>query len=92
MLQQFNEKNRDLLVNINRKLIHRDQAGISVFDSAVQGGDAVWEGLRVYNGRIFKLVAHLDRVCSSALFKEKTHKEGDPVVLKQPPTPNHIED
>jgi branched-chain amino acid aminotransferase len=67
MLQAFNEKNRDLIVNINGKLVHRDQAGISPFDSAVQGGDAVWEGLRLYNGRIFKLTEHLDRLRSSAL-------------------------
>ena len=61
MLQTFNERNRDLLVNINGRLVHRDQAGISPFDSAVQGGDAVWEGLRVYSGRIFTLHEHLDR-------------------------------
>src|SRR5690348_9495637 len=67
MLQQFNEKNRDLLVNINGELIHRDKAGISPFDSAVQGGDAVWEGLRLYQGRIFKLREHLDRLRGSAL-------------------------
>jgi branched-chain amino acid aminotransferase len=67
MLQQFNEKNRDLIVNINGKLVHRDEAGISPFDSAVQGGDAVWEGLRLYQGRIFKLSEHLDRLRSSAL-------------------------
>jgi branched-chain amino acid aminotransferase len=67
MLQSFNEKNRDLIVNISGKLVHRDQAGISPFDSAVQGGDAVWEGLRLYNGRIFKLPEHLDRLRSSAL-------------------------
>jgi len=67
MLQTFNEKNRDILVNINGELIHRDKAGISPFDSAVQGGDAVWEGLRLYNGRIFKLTEHLDRLRSSAL-------------------------
>ncbi len=67
MLQQFNEKNRDLIVNINGKLVLRDQAGVSPFDSAVQGGDAVWEGLRLYNGRIFKLREHLDRLRSSAL-------------------------
>ncbi|QKK07950.1 MAG: aminotransferase IV [Planctomycetota bacterium] len=66
MLQTFNEKNRDLLININGELIHRDQAGISPFDSAVQGGDAVWEGLRVYNGRVFKLTEHLERLRSSA--------------------------
>ena len=66
MLQQFNEKNRDLIVNINGRLVHRDQAGISPFDSAVQGGDAVWEGLRLYDGRIFKLYEHLDRLHRSA--------------------------
>src|ERR1043166_7664308 len=62
MLQQFNEKNRDLIVNINGQLVHRDEAGISPFDSAVQGGDAVWEGLRLYQGRIFKLHEHLERL------------------------------
>jgi branched-chain amino acid aminotransferase len=67
MLQQFNEKNRDLIVNIDGRLLHRDQAGISPFDSAVQGGDAVWEGLRLYNGRVFKLHQHLDRLHRSAL-------------------------
>src|ERR1700720_3307811 len=66
MLQQFNPKNRDLVVNINGRLIHRDEAGISPFDSVVQGGDAVWEGLRLYNGRIFKLHEHLDRLDRSA--------------------------
>src|SRR5947199_8862198 len=66
MLQQFNEKNRDLIVNINGQLIHRDEAGVSPFDSAVQGGDAVWEGLRLYRGRIFKLHQHLDRLEWSA--------------------------
>src|SRR3979409_665565 len=66
MLQQFDEKNRDLLININGRLVHRDQAGISPFDSAVQGGDAVWEGLRLYDGRIFKLREHLARFRRSA--------------------------
>lgn len=66
MLQKFNPLNRDLLVNINGKLIHRDEAGVSPFDSSVQGGDAVWEGLRVYDGRIFRLTEHLERLRSSA--------------------------
>jgi branched-chain amino acid aminotransferase len=66
MLQKFDERNRDLIVNINGELLHRDKAGISPFDSAVQGGDAVWEGLRLYNGRIFKLNEHLDRFERSA--------------------------
>lgn len=67
MQQGFNEQNRDLIVNINGRLVHRDQAGISPFDSVVQGGDAVWEGLRLYNGRIYRLIEHLDRLRSSAL-------------------------
>ena len=66
MLQKFDERNRDLIVNINGELMHRDKAGISPFDSGVQGGDAVWEGLRLYSGRIFKLHEHLDRLERSA--------------------------
>src|ERR1700746_1830367 len=66
MLQKFDERNRNLIVNVNGELMHRDKAGISPFDSAVQGGDAVWEGLRLYNGRIFKLHEHLDRLERSA--------------------------
>ena len=66
MQQKFNPKNKDLIVNINGQLVHRDKAGVSPFDSAVQGGDAVWEGLRLYNGRIFKLLEHLERLEKSA--------------------------
>ena len=43
MQQKFNEKNRDLLININGQMIHRDEAGVSPFDSLVQGGDGAWE-------------------------------------------------
>jgi branched-chain amino acid aminotransferase len=66
MLQQFDERNRDLVVNIGGRLVHRDQAGVSPFDSLVQGGDGVWEGLRLYDGRIFRLGEHLDRLVDSA--------------------------
>src|SRR3954463_16656081 len=66
MLQKYDERNRNLIVNINGRLVHRDHAGVSPFDSAVQGGDAVWEGLRLYRGRIFKLHEHLDRLKRSA--------------------------
>ena len=67
MLQPFNEANRNILININGTLFPRDEARISPFDSVVQGGDAVWEGLRLYDGRIFKLSEHLDRLRNSAL-------------------------
>jgi branched-chain amino acid aminotransferase len=67
MLQQFDERNRNLIVNVNGVLAHRDQAAVSPFDSAVQGGDAVWEGLRLYDGRIFALEEHLARLRASAV-------------------------
>src|SRR6202034_3794854 len=67
MLQQFNERNRDLIVSVAGRLTHRDEAAVSPFDSVVQGGDAVWEGLRLYNGRIFRLEQHLARLRRSAL-------------------------
>ena len=67
MLQKFDPRNRDLIVNVNGRLVHRSEAGVSPFDSVVQGGDAVWEGLRLYDGRIFKLTEHLDRLRHSAL-------------------------
>ncbi len=66
MLQRFDERNRDLKVWINGKLGHRDEIGVSPFDSLVQGGDGVWEGLRLYDGRIFKLREHLARLRASA--------------------------
>ncbi len=66
MLQKFDERNRDLIVSVGGTLAHRDQAGVSPFDSAVQGGDAVWEGLRLTNGRIFALGEHLARLRRSA--------------------------
>src|SRR5664279_1457807 len=67
MLQTFDERNRDLLVNVNGVLRHRDEPHVSAFDSVVQGGDAVWEGLRVYDGRVFRLHEHLARLRRSAL-------------------------
>ncbi len=66
MLQKFDERNRDLIVNVGGRLSHRDEAGVSPFDSVVQGGDAVWEGLRLTNGRIFALDEHLARLRRSA--------------------------
>ena len=66
MLQQFNPKNKDIQVYVKDGLYHRDDAKVSVFDSVVQGGDAVWEGLRVYKGGVFCLDRHLDRLHTSA--------------------------
>jgi len=59
-------RNADILVHVNGQLVPRAEARVSVFDSVVQGGDAVWEGLRVYNGRIADLDGHLARLQDSA--------------------------
>ena len=59
-------RNAEILVHVGGELKHRDDARVSVFDSVVQGGDAVWEGLRVYNGRIAELNGHLKRLQDSA--------------------------
>jgi branched-chain amino acid aminotransferase len=66
MLQKFNPQNANILIYVGGRLMRRDEAKVSVFDSSVQGGDAVWEGLRVYQGRIFCLNRHLDRLHASA--------------------------
>ena len=66
MLQALDERNLDVIVNVGGRLTHRNEAAVSPFDSAVQGGDAVWEGLRLYQGRIFRLTEHLARLRRSA--------------------------
>ena len=83
MLQQFDERNRDIIVNVGGRLTHRDQAAVNPFDSAVQGGDAVWEGLRVHNGRIFRLTEHLARLRRSARALAFASVPGDAQITEQ---------
>lgn len=59
-------RNADILIHVGGQLKSRAKASVSVFDSVVQGGDAVWEGLRVYDGRIAELEGHLERLQNSA--------------------------
>ena len=66
MLQSPDPRNQDILIYVNGELLPRCDAKVSVFDSVVQGGDAVWEGLRVYKGRIAALGGHLQRLQNSA--------------------------
>lgn len=56
----------DLLVYINGQLLPRPEARISVFDASFQSGDNVWEGIRVYRGRVFELDTHIARLYDSA--------------------------
>ncbi|XP_044431134.1 branched-chain-amino-acid aminotransferase-like protein 1 [Triticum aestivum] len=58
-------ENKKILVCLGDELLPRDSARVSVFDSVVQGGDAVWEGLRIYDGKVFKLEDHMDRLFDS---------------------------
>jgi len=59
-------RNADIIIYVGGQLKPRAEATVSVFDSVVQGGDAVWEGLRVYDGRIAELDGHLNRLQDSA--------------------------
>jgi len=65
-LQSPDSRNKDIRIYVNGELLPRADAKVSVFDSVVQGGDAVWEGLRVYKGRIAALGGHLQRLQNSA--------------------------
>lgn len=66
MLQKSNPQNDNIQVFIKDRLYPRNQAKVSVFDSSVQGGDAVWEGLRVYPEGVVSLDQHLTRLHESA--------------------------
>lgn len=66
MLQKYNPKNENIQVWVGDRLYHRNEAKVSVFDSTVQGGDAVWEGARLYKEGVLHLDRHLDRLFASA--------------------------
>jgi branched-chain amino acid aminotransferase len=66
MLQKYDPRNANIKVSVGGGLYDRKDAKVSVFDSSVQGGDAVWEGLRRYPEGIVCLSKHLDRLQASA--------------------------
>lgn len=63
-------RNANLLVWVGApgrgRILPREMAGVNPWDSSVQGGDAAWEGLRVYRGKILSLERHLRRLFKSA--------------------------
>ena len=63
---QSDSRNESIQININGELFARQDAKISVFDSAFMLGDGVWEGLRVHHGKIAFLQTHLDRLYAGA--------------------------
>lgn len=66
MQQKFYPENENIKIFVGDKLYQRNEAKVSVFDSSVQGGDALWEGLRIYENRIFCFHEHTDRLIASA--------------------------
>jgi branched-chain amino acid aminotransferase len=56
----------ELLVWLNGELVPKSQAKVSVFDHGFLYGDGVFEGIRAYNGKVFMLDEHLDRLYDSA--------------------------
>ena len=59
-------RNDQVLISVNGALVPRDDAKVSVFDSGFVLGDGVWEGLRLTDGRLAFLDAHLDRLYDGA--------------------------
>ncbi|MEM4706172.1 MAG: aminotransferase class IV, partial [Candidatus Methanomethylicaceae archaeon] len=57
---------KEQLIYINGELVPKSEAKISVFDHGFLYGDGVFEGIRAYNGYVFKLYEHLDRLYASA--------------------------
>ena len=59
-------RNEDVLVYVNGAFVPRHEARVSVFDSGFVLGDGVWEGLRLVNGTLISLDAHMDRLFEGA--------------------------
>ena len=62
----YDARNADIQDYVNGVLKHRDEATVSVFESGYLLGDGVWEGLRVYNGGVAFLDAHMKRLYAGA--------------------------
>ena len=95
MLQRYNSKNENIFIHVGGKLLPRGEAKVSVFDSSVQGGDAVWEGLRVYKGGIMCLDRHLNRLQASAhtlAFTDIPSKEKIKLAIKETLDANGMDD
>jgi len=59
-------RNAGILIYVNGDIVPRQDAKVSVFDSGFVLGDGVWEGLRLHNGRVAFLQAHLERLYEGA--------------------------
>ena len=85
-----NKKNKDIFININGELFHRNEAKISVFDSGFLLGDGIWEGIRLHHSKLIFINEHLERLFNSAkgisleipLSKKEIIMEIEKVLLK----------
>jgi branched-chain amino acid aminotransferase len=65
---EHDARNDHIKIYVNGDLVDKDDAKVSVYDSGFLLGDAVWEGLRLYNGRLAFIDEHLERLYESAYF------------------------
>ena len=56
----------ELIIYLDGEYVKESEAKISVFDHGVLYGDGIFEGIRAYNGRIFKCKEHIDRLYAAA--------------------------
>ena len=64
--QQNREKIMSRKIWLDGKIVDEAEAKVSVFDHGLLYGDGVFEGIRFYEGRVFRLEEHLERLCLSA--------------------------
>ena len=64
------QSNDEPMIWVNGKMVPKSQATVSVFDHGLLYGDGIFEGIRIYNGKIFKLEQHMDRLydCADKIF------------------------
>ena len=60
-------RNEDILIYLNGKILPKNEAVVSVYDSGFMLGDGVWEGLRLYNNKWAFCDEHIDRLFEAAL-------------------------
>ena len=65
-LESHIEKNKNILIYVDGKLMPRDEAKVSVYDSGFMMGDGVWEGIRLHNNKWLFLDEHIHRLYEGA--------------------------
>ncbi|MGV6815254.1 MAG: branched-chain-amino-acid transaminase [Phycisphaerales bacterium] len=73
------------MIWVNGKMLPKSQASVSVFDHGLLYGDGIFEGIRVYNGKIFKLEQHMDRLyeCADKIFLDIGVSRDDMIAIQR---------